>query len=142
VHRQFLGGLTWHTSFIDVRSRPRRVFLFSGGFLSNWGIVVLTNRKHRLIQWKGVHVGGRLKSAAVNQTSGTVELSVVADTDGVHFPDEARGTYRFLLDDSGITSYPVEWDEAYGKSLEQQVVKRLRADEVSHGDSKPKTETP
>ena len=123
--------LTWHTSFLDVQNRPRRVFLLSGAFRSNWGTIVLTDDRHRLIQWKEVHVGGELKSAAVKPTRGAVELSVIADTVGLHSPDKARGTYRFLLDDHGITACPVQWDEAYASRQREQVMERLRAGEAN-----------
>jgi hypothetical protein len=124
LSRFFSGHLTWHASFLDVQHRPRHVFLFSGGYESNEGTIVLTDGNHRLIQWQEVSVGGSFKSAALRRRSGAVEFSVIADTVAWPSPFAPRGTHRFLLNDSGITSCPVEWNE------------------VSHGDSKRKTSAP
>lgn len=104
----------WHASFRDPKNRPRRVFLF---YLvptrGNRGMLVLTDSKHRLIQWKGVHVGGRFRSASLQTSNGTAEISIIADTSGLHSSEKSHGTYRFLLDDSGITECEVEWDTSH-----------------------------
>jgi hypothetical protein len=123
--------LAWHASFLDVQRRPRRVFLFIGGFRRHSGTIVLTDDRRRLIRWKEVDAGGTFKSASVRTSSGTIELSVIADTGGVYSPDEARGTYRFLLDDDGIIEHGVEWVEAYASRQREKLVDRLPADEVN-----------
>ena len=121
----FVPDLTWQGRFTDHRGNRRRVFVLTGTS-NHVCTTIVTDEKLRLACWSPTFCRGPLHSARVVNDGSLIELTIVADTLGLHSPSESRGIYRFQIARSEIIALPVEWDRGHAESQWQAIAEAVQ----------------